>query len=120
MVETQKIIDVLKIDSYPDLRSAEVGQIISIKGKNPELIIDPFVEYSDWGFFSEDKYNKDKIYTVGVEENFLVQNQYDNCLSDSDEFLIPYFKISCRIGSGTALEEALERVVKKGGLKNVR
>lgn len=108
--------EVEKIDVYSDLKKVFVGDLISIKGKTPEIVINPLEEFKNYRFSKDKEYKKSDIYTIGIEGPFLVQNQYTKYKSDSDEFLIPYFKISCKIGSSTSLENALSKIVEREDL----
>jgi hypothetical protein len=108
----------LGIRSSFDLKDVKVGDIISIKGKSPEVVINPEEEFKDYKFSEIKNWKPHNIYTVGVEKPFVVLNQYDKYHENSDEFLVPYFKTSCRMFSGTSLEESLMRIVNREGLKN--
>jgi len=108
MVESSRLIRTIK--NYKDLRDSKSGEFILINGRS-EMRID-----SDSEHIKKFNYNINKIYTLSLEGNYIVQNHYESIINRDDFLLEPFMKISCQINSGCALENWLYDIAKKGGL----
>jgi hypothetical protein len=97
------------IKDYEDLKSSKVGELILINGRT-ELVINAKPHLSRF------RYNKDKIYTVSIEGNYVVQNHYDKYSGNDKIHLEPFMKTSCKLHSDTALESVLSGIAELGGL----
>jgi hypothetical protein len=111
MVEKNFEIRVKGIKTYSGLKKSNPWDLILINGRT-ELKVGSSLLFEN----APMDFDENKIYTLSLEGEFIVQNNYTNYDKKDRTHLTPVMKTSYKIGSYNNLGNKLLEIAVKGGL----